>query len=106
MPWQHATGHIDKEGITMATRPIIRLASAAVVTGIASLALSGPATAAYPKDPDLGGRIEVKTPAPPVADSFDYTAVAGGALGGIALVGVGVAAAAGLRRHNHLAHPV
>jgi hypothetical protein len=99
--------HPPQGSITMASRAVTRLASAAVVTGIATLALPGPAGAVYPKEPDLGARVEVKTPPPPVSDSFDYTALAGGALGGIALAGVGVAAAAGLRRHqHHLAHPV
>lgn len=92
----------------MAIKSITRLAAAAVVTGIATLALSGPASAAFPKAPDVGARVEpTSTPTTTTDDSFDYTALAEGALGGIVLAGAGVAAAAGLRRHNqHLAHPV
>jgi hypothetical protein len=96
-----------KEGITMATRPIIRLASAAVVTGIATLAFAGPADAVFPKEPETGSRIEPVGPATPtVDDGWELSQIASGALGGIALAGVGVAAAAGLRRHGHAAHPV
>ena len=90
----------------MATRPITRLAAAAVVTGITTLALASPASAQFPKEPELGSRVE-PTGSGTVTSTdsgFDYGALAGGALGGIALAGAGVAAAAGLRRH-HLAHP-
>ncbi|HJR39326.1 MAG TPA: hypothetical protein VJ819_13175 [Nocardioidaceae bacterium] len=91
----------------MATRSITRLASAAVVTGIATLAFAGPADAQYPKEPDLGARVEVTgTGTPTVDDGWELSQIASGALGGIALAGVGVAAAAGLRRHSHAAHPV
>ncbi|HET6625299.1 MAG TPA: hypothetical protein VFG63_02820 [Nocardioidaceae bacterium] len=93
----------------MATRSITRLATTAVVTGIASLALAAPANAQNPKvePPEMGGA-SLSLPNPgPVDNPFDYTALAGGALGGIVLAGAGVAAAAGLRRHrNNLAHPV
>lgn len=91
----------------MATRTITRLASAAVVTSIASLALAAPASARFPTDPvpkgegsnDAGTRIVL------VEDGWELAQVATGALGGIALAGLGVVAAAGLRRHGHMAHP-
>lgn len=91
----------------MAARSFTTLGSAAVITGIATLAFAAPASAQYPKDPD-GARIEVTTqnPPPTIDDGWQFGQVASGALGGIVLAGVGVGAAAGLRRHNrHLAHP-
>ena len=101
-----------KEGITMAHPTIIRLTSAAVVTGIASLALAAPASAVHPKDPgaEVGsgsnvGRISYDDP-PLASDGWEFWQVAAGASGGVVLAGMGVAAAAGLRRHqDHLAHP-
>jgi hypothetical protein len=88
----------------MARRTITRLATGAVVTGIATLAIAAPASAVFPKDP-IGGSV-IPAPAPTVNDGWTWYEVTGGALGGIALAGGGVAAAAGLRRRNqHLAHP-
>lgn len=92
----------------MARTTITRLAAGAVVTGIATLALAAPASTAFPKDPDaMSGTAPGSTPPPVVSDSeWEWYEVATGALGGIALAGIGVGAAAGLRRHNHqVAHP-
>lgn len=90
----------------MATRTITRLASAAVVTGIASLALAAPAGAQFPKDPGVGGGIPTDTGGTLTTDEgWSATQLASGALGGLALAGVGIGAAAGLRRHRQTAHP-
>ena len=89
----------------MARRSITRLAAGAVVTGIATLAIAAPASAAFPKDP-TGGSVFPTSPTV-VDEGWQWYEIAGGALGGIALAGGGVAAAAGLRRRNEpLAHPV
>ena len=88
----------------MARRSITRLAAGAVVTGIATLAIAAPASAVSPKDP-VGGTV-FNVPATPTDPGWAWYEIAGGAMGGIALAGAGVAAAAGLRRHSqHLAHP-
>lgn len=93
----------------MAKKSITRLASAAVVTGIATLALAAPASAAFPKDPAIGGDLSRIGDVAPVSTNdsgWELVQVATGAVGGLALAGIGVAAAAGLRRHHdHLAHP-
>jgi hypothetical protein len=101
-----------KEGITMAVRPVTRLASAAVVTGVATLAFAAPASAIKPIEPapdressSAGAGSVTPVPAPaPEGTSWDLLPVATGALGGVAVAGAAVAAAAGLRRHN-LARP-
>lgn len=97
----------------MAVRTITRLASAAVVTGIATLAFATPANAINPHQPDPNSRGSTAgswnyPPAPTSADessTWDLLPIATGALGGIALAGATVAAAVGLRRHHQAAHP-
>ena len=99
--------HMNKEEITMARRSITRLAAGAVVTGIATLAIAAPASAVFPKDPFHGVQELTPGTSDPNPNGWAWYEVTGGALGGIALAGGGVAAAAGLRRRNeHLAHPV
>jgi hypothetical protein len=90
----------------MAIRRLTRFASAAVVTGLATLAFAAPASAVYPIEPapdreGTGSVAPTPVPAPqPEGTSWDVLPVATGALGGVALAGAAVAAAAGLRRHN------
>lgn len=84
---------------------IRRLASAALVTGVTSVALAAPASAMFrPPYPDDG---VVVTDNGAQADSgWEFAQVATGAVGGIALVGAGAAATVLLRRHGrHTAHP-
>lgn len=84
---------------------IRRLASAALVTGVTSVALAAPASArVLPPYPDDG---QVATDNGTQADpGWEFAQVATGAVGGIALVGAGAAATVLLRRHGrHTAHP-
>jgi hypothetical protein len=89
----------------MALRNITRLASAAVAAGVASLALAAPAGALVePGGPGgtSGGNPGIDTA--PAGTSWELLPIAVGAAGGLALAGVGFAAATGVRRHN-VAHP-
>jgi hypothetical protein len=91
----------------MALRTVSRLASAAVVGGVASLALAAPAGALVePGGPGgtSGGSTGITTPAP--GTSWELLPIAVGAAGGLALAGIGFAAATGMRRRDeHMAHP-
>lgn len=79
---------------------LTRLATSALVTGFASLALAGPASAVEAPDPEVGGLVN-PTPGTPAADSDgNWMEIGVGALAGLALAGAGVAAAAGVR-HRH-----
>jgi len=98
----------NKEEITMARRSITRIAAGAVVTGIATLALATPANAIIPPQPP--GQLEFTGQGSPTTATTDagwtWQEIVGGTAGGVALAGMGVAAAVGLRRRNeHLAHP-
>jgi hypothetical protein len=92
-----------QEAIAMAKTSITRLASAAVVTGITTLAFATPASAMQPPEPvgsaDTG-------PVVTEDNGIDWAPLGAGALGGIALAGAGVAAAAGLRHRRHATSPV
>lgn len=91
----------------MATK-FTKFASAALVTGAASIALASPAAAEHPNNPLGGGPgTPTVTESTIAADpGWEVAQVATGALGGLALAGAGVAVVAGLRRHqSHLAHP-
>ena len=92
----------------MATRSITRLASAAVVTGIAALALAGPASAEYARDGGASGGTGYTQQGPVITtpdSGWELNQVATGLIAGAVLAGAGVAGAAGLRRHQQLAHP-
>jgi hypothetical protein len=87
----------------MTANRIAKAASGALVTGIAALALAGPASAAQPVEPE-GGTPDTGTVS--VSTGSGLAQVATGALGGIALAGAGIAVVTGVRRHNHhVAHP-
>jgi hypothetical protein len=81
---------------------VTRLGSAAVVTGIATLALASPASAvvADPQGGDLGSGSSSIT----VDAGTNWTAVTAGTAGGLAVVGAGVATALTVRRHRALPH--
>ena len=93
----------------MSTR-ITRVATTALVAGLASLALAGPADALMTHDPDLGGTVladnntGVPSKQAPATSSDDgetpWTELGIGALGGLALAGAGTAAAMRVR-HRH-----
>jgi hypothetical protein len=92
----------------MSTR-ITRVATTAVVAGLASLVLAGPADALMTHDPDLDGTIlaDNNTGVPeqvPSTSSDDgdtpWTQLGIGALGGLVLAGAGTAAAIRVR-HRH-----
>lgn len=92
----------------MATRSVTRLASAAVVTGIATLALAAPADAEFQRDGGASGGTGYTTEESVTAPSdsgWELTQIATGVLAGAVLAGAGIAGAAGLRRHQHLATP-
>jgi hypothetical protein len=87
---------------------ITKLASAALVTGAASVALASPAAAEHPSDPFGGGSGTSSGSGTTISadPGWEVSQVAAGALGGLVLAGAGVATVAGLRRHQgHLAHP-
>ena len=75
-----------------------RLASAAVVTGVATIAFAAPASAMQPDPPGYGYDQSGQT----VSDSgTDWGLIGGGAAAAVAVVGAGAAAAIGIRRHHH-----
>jgi hypothetical protein len=84
----------------MNTSTITRVASATLVTGVATLAFASPANAIRP-DPqgsasDVGVTTSVTTD-----DGTNWSGIAAGSAGGVAVVGVGIATAVTLRRHRH-----
>jgi hypothetical protein len=93
------------------SRHLTRAVSTALVTGLASLVLAGPADALMAHDPDLGGTLRAdnntglstpsKAPAPATDDGgTPWIELGIGALGGLALAGAGTAAAIRLRHRQ------
>jgi hypothetical protein len=93
------------------TNRVTRIAATALVSGLASLALAGPAQALMAHDPEVGGivradnntglTVPAKTPAPTAAeDDTPWMELGIGALGGLALAGVGIAAASRVRHRQ------
>ena len=81
----------------MNVRTLGRLASASAVTGVSVLALAAPAQAQQsPYPPGLDDQ-QGQT----VDNGTDWTTIAGGIAGGVAVVGAGTAAVIVLRRHHH-----
>jgi hypothetical protein len=78
-----------------------RIASATFVTAVATLSLAAPAQAMLP-DPQ-GGAID-STGTVAVDDGTNWTGIAAGGAGGVALLGAGVATVIVTRRHHHLPH--
>lgn len=94
----------------MSTR-LTRVAATALVSGLASLALAGPAQALLAHDPEVGGIVRAdnntglttppKTPAPVASeDETPWMELGIGALGGLALAGAGMAAASRVRHRQ------
>jgi hypothetical protein len=100
----------------MTSRTPYTFAAAAVVTGVAGLALATPVTAVAdpPAQPasDVGYRhtqhggsvTQTPTGSTSVSDDTPWAEIAVGALGGVALAGVGIAAGVAVRRRS-VAHP-
>lgn len=76
-----------------------RLATTALVTGFASLAFAGPASALVAPEPDLGN-IVAPSQSTSTADDNNWMEISLGALGGLAIAGAGIAAVAGVRRRS------
>lgn len=92
------------------SRRLTRVASTALVTGLASLVLAGPADALLAHDPDAGSQLRAdnntglstpsKLPAPATDEDTPWMELGIGALGGLALAGAGTAAAMSVRRRQ------
>jgi hypothetical protein len=80
-----------------------RIASATVVTAVATLSLAAPASAMLP-DPQGGAITGSSTGGATVDDGTNWTGIAAGGAGGVAVVGAGVATVIVLRRHRHEPH--
>lgn len=93
----------------MSTR-FTRVAATALVSGLASLALAGPAQALMAHDPEVGGIIRAdnntglttpsQTPTPAADEDTPWMELGIGALGGLALAGVGITAASRVRHRQ------
>jgi hypothetical protein len=81
---------------------ITRLAGAALVTGISTLALAGPASALEAPDPEIGGLVDTGGSTATTTDDSNWMEISIGAVAGLALAGAGVAAATQVR-HRHAA---
>jgi hypothetical protein len=88
-----------------------RVAATAVVSGLASLAFAGPAQALMAHDPEVGSIVRAdnntglttpsRTPTPVAAEEdTPWMELGIGALGGLALAGVGIAAASRVRHRQ------
>jgi hypothetical protein len=92
----------------MALRHVARIASAAVVGGVASLALATPAMALPDAGPGTAGGTYTGdgggTVIPPDDSGWELLPIAVGAAGGLALAGIGFTVAS-RRRDEHMAHP-
>jgi hypothetical protein len=89
---------------------VTRVAATALVSGLASLALAGPAQALMAHDPEVGSIVRAdnntglttpsETPAPVAEEDTPWMELGIGALGGLALAGVGIAAASRVRHRQ------
>ena len=96
----------------MNKKSVNRIAISATMGAVATLALATPASAEHVTDPPAGSAGSATTatqnptitPSPSSGTEWQALPVATGALGGLALAGAGVAAAAGVRRRrSHVA---
>ena len=83
----------------MTRSSITRLATTAVVTGFASLALAAPAGALEAPDPEAGNAV-APAPSTTSTDDGNWMEISLGALGGLGIAGAGIAAVAGVRHRN------
>jgi hypothetical protein len=80
--------------------PLHRLATTALVTGFASLALAAPASALEAPDPEVGNAVSGTSTATTTSEDGSWLEISLGALGGLAIAGAGIAAVAGVRHRN------
>lgn len=90
----------------MNTATLGRLASAATISGIAVLAFAAPASAMVADPPGAGEDGSSSTTSVTLDGGTNWTGIAIGGVGGIALFGAGAATAGALRRHHHPTHAV
>ncbi len=77
-----------------------RLATTALVTGFASLALAAPASALEAPDPEIGNAVSGSSTATTTSEDGNWMEISLGALGGLAIAGAGIAAVVGVRHRN------
>jgi hypothetical protein len=81
---------------------ISALASAAVVTGISTLAFAAPAQATVPEPPGSGSDGTSSFSGPTTQDDgTNWSLIGAEAAGGVAIVGAGAAGVILIRRHHH-----
>jgi hypothetical protein len=83
---------------------ISRLASAAVVTGISTLAFAAPAQAMVPDPQTFEAPASSTSGTTIVDDGTNWSLIGAEVAGGIAIVGAGAAGVIMIRRHNHHTH--
>ena len=91
----------------MGTTTLRRLTAGALMTATAGIAFAVPASALEVPDPDGAGSYSSPADSSGTTltdDGWELAQVATGALGGLLVAGMGVAAVAGVRRHQ-TAHP-
>lgn len=90
----------------MTSRTVYRAATAAVVTGVAGVALATPAAAMVDPapPPNANGSTSTGGVTTTSTDDSPWAEIGAGIIAGVALAGVGVAASAGLRRRG-MTHP-
>jgi hypothetical protein len=81
---------------------IHRLATTALATGFASLALAAPASALEAPDPEIGNAVSGTSTATTSSEDSNgnWMEISLGALGGLAIAGAGIAAVTGVRHRN------
>jgi hypothetical protein len=79
---------------------IKRLATTALVTGFASLALAAPASALEAPDPEIGNIVSPSSSSTTSTDDGNWMEISLGALGGLVIAGAGIAAVVGVRHRN------
>ena len=102
------TNRHPHEGTPTSRTSLLRITTATVVTGIATLAFSAPANARLLPDPPAIGHQTTSTGSPPAPGSTGavWGQIALGAGAGVVLSGAGAAALAGKRRRSaHAPHP-
>jgi hypothetical protein len=78
-----------------------RIAGTTLATGFAALTFAAPASALEAPDPDTGGLVPIPSAPTTTSSDSNWLELGIGAVGGLAIAGAGVAAAAGIR-HRHV----
>ena len=90
----------QEQGNVMNHSSLHRLATTALVTGFASLALAAPASALEAPDPEIGNAVSSGSSTTTTSEDGNWMEIGLGALGGLAIAGAGIAAVAGVRHRN------